>query len=51
MVRSEHLDALVAQGVESLRTCYLVCIEAVYVKLGGTVLHVLYYVGVPDFVK
>ena len=48
---AEHLDALVAQGVEGLRTRHLVGIEAVNIQLCGSVLHVLHHVGIPYFVE
>ena len=51
MVGTEHLDVLVTKGVECLGTGYLMGIKAVNIQLGGTVLHVLYDVGIPNLVK
>ena len=51
MIGAEHADVLVSQCIERLRCGHLVTVEAVDVKLCGTILHLLYYVGVPDLVE
>src|SRR5574344_96780 len=51
MVRTEHLDVLVAQSVERLWTCHLVSIQAVYIELSRTIFHVLNHVSIPYFIK
>jgi len=44
-------DSSLAQALESLRTGYLVAIQAVDIKLVETTLHVLDDVSVPNFIK
>ena len=51
MIGAEHADVLVSQCIERLRCGHLVTVEAVDIKLCGTVLHLLYYVGVPDLIE
>ena len=51
LLRTETTKAAGTQTFESLRTGYLVAIEAVNVKLCRAILHLLYHVGIPYFIK
>ena len=51
MIGAEHADILVSECVERLRCGHLMTVEAVDIKLCGTILHLLYYVGVPDLIE
>ena len=51
LLRTETTKAAGTQTLESLRTGHLVAVEAVNVKLCRAVLHLLYHVGVPYFIK
>jgi hypothetical protein len=51
MVGAEYADVLVSECVERLWCSHLMTVEAVDVKLSGTILHLLYYMGVPDFIE
>jgi hypothetical protein len=51
MIRAETLQPPAPQPVEGLWRSNLMAIEAVYVKLCGTVGYLLYDVAVPYFVE
>ena len=51
MIWTEYFDSFVTQRIESLRRCYLMCIETVNVQLSRTIFYLFYDVCVPDFVK
>ena len=49
--RPETLQAALAESSKRLRTRYLVAVEPVYVELGGTVVHGLNDMRVPNLIK
>ena len=51
MVGAEYADVLISQCVERLRCSHLMTLEAVDVKLCGTIRNALHNVRVPDFVE
>ena len=51
LLGTEHADVLVPQCIKCLRCRHLMAVQSVYIQLCGTVLYLLYYVGVPDFVE
>ena len=51
LFRTEAAEPPCPQALESLRTGHLMAVEAVDIKLCGTIFHLLHHVGVPDLIK
>ena len=51
LLGAEYTNVLVSQCIECLWCCHLMAIEAVDIKLCGTVRYILYYVSIPNLIK
>ena len=51
LCRTETFQSSLSHSSKSLRTCYLVAIQTINVKLRRAIFHLLHHMGIPYFVK
>ena len=51
LIRAQALESALSHSFKCLWRCHLMAVQPVDIKLCGPVLHVLYHMGVPYFIK